>query len=113
MEVLKKKSKGASVPNADQKAEDFLVKYHDAFAKHRFDVGYNAELTIKITPEHPLPVYVLGPLGTIHLHDECLIEFALFHYFNINRTLSYSKYGSPITVHRSSSSKFHFFYLHA
>ena len=56
LEFLKKFSWDTCVLNADQKRqlEEFLVKYHDVFAKHRFDVGYNTELKIKLTPEHPL-----------------------------------------------------------
>ena len=75
------------------------------FAKHRFDVGYNTELKIKLTPEHPLPVYVQGPPAAIHLRDEILVELALLQYFNIITTLSHPKYSSPIFVHRKSSGK--------
>ena len=75
------------------------------FAKHRFDVGYNTELKIKLTPEHPLLVYVQGPPAPIHLRDEILIEPALLQYFNIITTLWHSKYSSPIFVHRKSSGK--------
>ena len=73
------------------------------FAKHRFDVGYNTELKIKLTPEHALPVYVQGPPAPIHLRDEILVELALLQYFNIITTLSHSKYSSPIFVHRKLS----------
>ena len=75
------------------------------FAKHRLDVSYNTELKFKLTPEHPLPVYVQGPPAPIHLRDEILIELALLQYFNILTTLSHSKYSSPIFVHRKSSGK--------
>ena len=86
MEFLKKFSWDTCVLNADQKRqrEEFLVECHDVFAKQCFDVGYNAELKIKLTPEHPLPVYVQGPPAPIHLRDEILIELALLQYFNIN-----------------------------
>ena len=96
------------VLNADQKRqlEEFLVEYHDIFAKHRSDVGYNTELKIKLTPEHPPPVYVQGPPAPIHLLDEILVVLALLQYFNIITTLPQSKYSSPIFVHRKSSGKF-------
>ena len=86
--------------SADEKSklEDFLVEYHDVFAKHRFDVGYNTELKIKLTPAHQLPVYVQGPPAPIHLRDEILVELALLQCFNIITTLSHSKYSSPIFV---------------
>ena len=85
--------------------EEFLVESHDVFAKHRFDVGYNTELKIKLTPEHPLPVYNQGPPAPIHLRDEILVELALLQNFNKITTLSHSKYISPIFVHRKSSCK--------
>ena len=80
-----------------------MVEYRDVFAKHCFDVGYNTELKIKKTPEHPLPVYVQGPPAPIHLHDEILVELALLQYFNVITKLSHSKNSSPIFVHRKSS----------
>ena len=104
---LKKFSWDTCFLNADQirQLEEFLVEYHIVFAKHRFDVGYSTELKIKLTPEHPLPVYVQGPLAPIHLRDEILIELALLQYFNIITTLSDSKCSSPMFVHRKSSGK--------
>ena len=43
LEFVKKFPWDTCVLNGDQKRqlEDFLVEYHDVFAKHRFDVGYN------------------------------------------------------------------------
>ena len=75
LEFLKNFSWDTCVLNIDQKRqlEEILVEYHDVFAKHRFDVGYNTELKIKLTPEHPLPVYVQGPPAPIHLRDEILV----------------------------------------
>ena len=69
-----------------QDLENFFVEYHDVFAKHRFDVGYNTELKIQSTPEHPLHVYVQGPPAPIHLRDEILVELALLRYFDIITT---------------------------
>ena len=107
LEFLKNFSWDTCVLNADQKRqlEELPVEYHDVFAKQRFDVGYNTELKIKLTPEHPLPVYVQGPPAPTQLRDEILVELALLHYFNITTTLSHSKYKSPLFVHRKSSSK--------
>ena len=58
LEFSKKFSWDTCVLNLDQKRqlEEFLVEYHDVFAKYRFDVGYNTELKVKLTPEHPHPV---------------------------------------------------------
>ena len=80
------------------------------FAKHCFDVGYNTELKIKLTPKHPPPVYVQGSTAPIHLCDEILIELALLHYFDIIITLSHSKYSSPIFVYHKSFGKLRIFF---
>ena len=107
LELFKKFSWDICVLNADQKRqlEEFLIEYHEVFAKTRFDVGLNTELKIKLTFEHPFPVYVQGPPAPIHLRDEILDELALLHHFKVVTTLSHSKYSSPIFVHRKSSGK--------
>ena len=107
LEFLKKISWDTCVLNADQKRqlEEILVEYHDVFVKHRFDVGYNTELKIELTPKHPLPVYVQGPPAPIHLPYQIVFELALLQCFNIITTPSHSKYSSPIFVHRESSGK--------
>ena len=48
LDFLKKFSWDTFVLNADQKRQlkDFLLEYHDVFAKHRFDVGCNTGLKI-------------------------------------------------------------------
>ena len=85
--------------------EELLVEFSDIFAKHRFDVGFNTELKIKLTPEHELPVYVQSPQTPIHLRDELLVELALMHYYNSITTLSHSKYSSPIFAQRKESGR--------
>ena len=85
--------------------EKLLVEFSDIFAKHRFDVGFNTELKIKLTPEHELPVYVQSPQMPIHLRDELLVELALMHYYNLITTLSHSKYSSPIFAQRKESGR--------
>ena len=61
------------------KVEDLLVKFSDIFAKHRFDVGYNSDLKIKLKPEPT--------------HDLCTHKAHQSH----------SKYSSPLFAHRKSS----------
>ena len=56
------------------KVEDLLVEFSDIFAKHRFDVGYNSDLKIKLKPEHTRPLYTQGPPTPIHLRRELLGE---------------------------------------
>ena len=93
--------------NADQIAEMqyLLIEYYDIFAKHRFDVGYNTELMVKLTPAHDLPVYVQSPPTPIHLRDEILVELALMQYYGIVTLLPNSKYSCPIFAQRKSSGK--------
>ena len=78
-------------------------------AKHCVDVGCIIKLKIKLTPEHPLPVYVQGPTAPIHLREEISFELALLQYFNIVKTLSHSKYNILKFFPRRSSRKLRVF----
>ena len=40
-----------------QAIEDFLVDYHDIFARHRMDIGMNTEFKVKLTPKDDKAVY--------------------------------------------------------
>ena len=71
--------------------QHLLIEYYDIFAKHRFDVGYNTELKVKLTPAHDSPVYVQSPPTPILLRDEILVELALMQYYGIVTLLPYSK----------------------
>ena len=96
-----------SVLSNDQKVEvqNLLTEFSDIFAKHRFDVGYNTELKIKLTPEHNSPVYVQSPQTPIHLRNELIVELALMHYYGLITTLSHSKYSSPVFAQRKASGR--------
>ena len=91
-----------------KQVENLLVEYHDIFAKLRFDVGYNTELKIKLTPEHDLPIYTQRPPTPNHFREELHIELALMHYYGPINTLPYSKYSSPLFAHRKESGKLSF-----
>ena len=91
--------------NQKSTVEELLVEFSNVFAKHRFDVGHNTELKIKLTPEHDLPIYTQGPPTPIHLRDELMIELALMHYYGLITTLPQSKYSSPLFAHRKQSGK--------
>ena len=73
-----------SVLNRQQKQqlEELLIEFSDIFAKHRFDVGYNSEITMKLTPEHDKPVYTQSPPTPIHLREELQVELALLQYLS-------------------------------
>ena len=50
-----------------RQVEEMLVEFSNIFANHRFDVGNNSEITMKLTPEHDQPLYTQSPPTTIHL----------------------------------------------
>ena len=54
-----------------------LVEFLAMFAKHRFDVGYNSQLSLKLTPEHDQQVYTQSPPTPIHLREKLQVEIAL------------------------------------
>ena len=92
-------------PNERNQLEELLLEFSDIFAKHRFGVGFNTELKVKLTPEHELPVYVQSPITPIHLRDELLVELSLMHYYNLITTLPHSNYSSPVFAQRKQSGK--------
>ena len=94
-----------SVLNRHQKQqlEELLIEFSDIFAKHRFDVGYISEITMKLTPEHDKPVYTQSPPTPIHLREELQVELALLQYFGVITSLNHSKYCSPIFAHRKTN----------
>ena len=87
------------------KIENLHVEFSYIFAKHRFDIGYNSDLKIKLKPEPTRPLYTQGPPTPIHLRQELTVELALMHYYGLITTLSHSKYSSPLLAHRKPSSK--------
>ena len=93
--------------NDEQKAVvgKLLVEFSDIFAKHIFDVGYNTDLKIKLTPERSIPVYEQGPPTPVHLRNELQVELALMHYYGLITTLSQSRYSSPLFAQRKNSGR--------
>ena len=93
---------GKSALNNEQKAVvgELLVEFSDIFAKHRFDVGYNTDLKIKLTPERSIPIYEQGPPTPVHLRNELLVELALMHYYGL---ITKSRYSSPLFAQRKNS----------
>ena len=91
--------------NDEQKAVvgEFLVEFL-VFAKHRFDVGYNTDLKIKLTPES-IPIYEQGSLTPVHLRNELQVELALMHYYGLITALSQSRFSSPLFAQRKNSGR--------
>ena len=62
-----------------QAVEDFLVYYHDIFARHRLDIGMNMGFKMKLTPEDDKAVYSQNLPMPIHLKEDLIVELALMH----------------------------------
>ena len=83
-------------PNAKQTVENLLVKFHDIFARHRFDIGINTEFKVQLTPLDNRPAYGQSLPAPTNLKDDILVELALLHKYGIITTLHFTKYASPI-----------------
>ena len=96
-----------TVFNAEQKRimEALLVEFNDIFSRHRWDVGGNDEMQVKLTPEHDEPVFKRSPPTPIHYKDDLMVELAIMQYFGIIAPLSASKYSSPIFCQRKSNGR--------
>ena len=106
-EFLAKFDWNSSLFNAEEKAaiEELLVKYNKIFARHRFDIGGNDEFKVKLTPAHDDPVYKKSHPTALHIKEDLKVELALLQYYGILRTLTYSKYSSPIFAQRKPNGK--------
>ena len=106
-EYLGKFNWEGTILNAQEKArlEELLVEYNDIFSRHRWDIGGNSEIKVKLTPEHDEPVFKRSPPCPIHYKDDLMVELALMKYHGIITTLSSSKYSSPIFCQRKSNGK--------
>ena len=92
-------------PEEIAKIEDLLVEFHDIFARHRFDIGMNEELKVKLTPKDDSPAYNQNLPTPINLKEYILVELALLQRYGIITTLPFSKYASPIFAQKKPSGK--------
>ena len=81
------------------------MKFHDIFARHRFDIGINTEFKLQLTPLDNRPAYSQSLPAPINLRDDILVELALLHKYGIITTLLFSKYASPIFAKRKPNGK--------
>ena len=88
-----------------QTVEDFLVEYHDRFARHRMDIGMNTEFKVKLKPKDDKSVYSQKLPMPIHLKEDLIVELALMHKHGIITVLLLSKYASPIFAQRKPNGK--------
>ena len=87
-------------PEERQQIEEILIKFHNLFARHRFDIGTNREFKVKLTPNDDRPAYSQNLPTSINLRDDITLEFALLHKYGIITTLLFSKYASLIFAQR-------------
>ena len=85
--------------------EALLVEFHDIFARHRFDIDVNEELTVKLTPKYDSPAYSQSLPTPINLKEDILVELALLHEYGIITTLPFSEYASPIFAQKKPNGK--------
>ena len=85
--------------------EDLLVKFHDIFARHRFDIGMNEEFKVKWTPTDDSTAYSQSSPTPINLKEDILVELALLHRYGIITILPFSKYTSPIFAQKKPNGK--------
>ena len=88
-----------------ERIEDLLVKIHDIFLRHRFDLGMNEEFKVKLTPKDESPAYRQSLLTPIRLEEDILVDLALLQRYGTISTLPFSKYGSQIFAQRKPSGK--------
>ena len=96
-----------SALNQDQifEMQNTFVEDYDIYAKHRFDVGYNTELKVKLTPADDLPVYIISPTILFDLKNEILVEIAPMQNYGSVTLLPISKSSSPTFAPRKPSRK--------
>ena len=85
--------------------EKIPVEYHDIFARHRMDIGMNAEFKVTLTPKEDKAVYSQSLPMPIHLKEDLVVELTIMHKYGIITVLPFSKYASPIFVQRNSDGK--------
>ena len=88
-----------------QAVEDLLLKFHDIFARHRFDIGINTEFKVQLTPLDNRPACSQSLPAPINLKEDILVELALLHKYGTITTLPFSKYASPIFAQRKLNGK--------
>ena len=68
-----------------QRNEDFLVDYHDIFARRKMDIGKKTEFRVNLTPRDDKAVYCQSLPMPIHLEDNLIVEFALMHNYGTSQ----------------------------
>ena len=85
--------------------EEILIEFHNIFARHRFEIGTNWEVNVKLTPNDDRPAHSKSLPTPINLKDDITVELALLHKYGIITTLPFSKYASPIFAQRKPNGR--------
>ena len=85
--------------------EDFLVDYHNIFARHRMDIGMNTDFKVKFIPKNHKAVYSQNLRMPIHLKEDLIVELVLMHKYGIITVLAFCKYTGPIFARRKPNGK--------
>ena len=88
-----------------QANRDFLVDYHDLFARHRMDIGMNTQFKGKLTPKDDKTVYSQNLPMLIHLRQNPVVKLPLMHKYGNITVLPFSKYASLIFAQRKPNEK--------
>ena len=92
-------------PNEIARIEDLLVEFHGIFATHRFDIGMNEKLKVKLTRKDNSPVYSQSSPTPINLKEDNLVQLALLHCYGIITTLPISHIATPIFAQKKTNGK--------
>ena len=85
--------------------EELLVEFHDIVARHRFDIGMNEDLKIKLTPKDDSPAYTQNLPTPINLEEDIFVELAMLHRYGTIPMLPFSKYANPIFAQKKPNGK--------
>ena len=88
-----------------EQVKDILVEFNDIFARHRIDIGFNDQFTVKLTPTDERAAYSQSLPTPVHLKDDITVELAMLHKYGIITTLTHSKYASPIFAQRKPNGR--------
>ena len=86
-------------------AEDFLLEYHDLFARHSMDNGINTEFSVKRTQKDDKVDYSQNLPMPIHLKEDSIVKLPLMHKYDIITLLMFPKNACPVFAKRKANWK--------
>ena len=92
----------------EQAVEDILVVYHNIFARHRMDIGWNTDFKLELTPKEEKAKYSQNFPMPIQLKDDLIVELATMHKYRIITVLLFSNYASPGSAQKKPNENLRF-----